>query len=534
MKRKRVVLSIKDKLEIINKLEQGSSTKELSVTYGVGETTVRDIRKTKDKIIKFASSSDSSSGHAKRKTMKTSTYEALDKAMLEWFSQKRAEGIQVSGIICAKQAQHFFELLGLEGDFNASSGWLTRFKNRHGIREISVQGEKLSGDQEAASEFATNFQNFIADANLKHDQIYNADESGLFWKCMPTKTLAFQTERGAPGHKSSKERLTVMCCANASGTYKLKLCVVGKAKNPRSFKGTAKSNLPVTYYNQKAAWMDRVIFKNWFDHNFVPQVREHLKSIGLPERAVLLLDNAPSHPNENVLKSDDGQIFVKYLPPNVTALIQPMDQGVIAAMKKVYRGNLLQKHIDEGSNLKMFLKQFTVLDAIYGVAKAWEMVKPTTISKSWKKIIPEIEEEDLLGFEDTPFSASNLASALKDAPDCENVDSENIEEWFAVDCTLPGHVMLSDDEIVKRALGENDDCSDESEDDDSPLIPEKRICHSSALEWTENLLDYLEQQDDSLMSDKLMLRKLRSTLRKKEAASLKQKSIKDFFGSIQK
>jgi hypothetical protein len=63
---------------------------------------------------------------------------------------------------------------------------------------------------------------------------------------------------------------------------------VRKAKKPRSFKGTEKSNLPVTYYfNQKGAWMDRTIFKAWFDHHFVPQVREHLKSIGLPEKAVL-------------------------------------------------------------------------------------------------------------------------------------------------------------------------------------------------------------------------------------------------------
>lgn len=128
-----------------------------------------------------------------------------------------------------------------------------------------------------------------------------------------------------------------MCCANVSGTHKFKLCVVGKAKKPRSFKGAEKSNLPVTYFNQK----DQTIFKSWFDHHFVPQVREHLKSIGLLEKAVLLLDNAvllldnaSSHPNENILRSDDGKIFVKYLPPNVTSLIQPMDQGVIAAKKQ--------------------------------------------------------------------------------------------------------------------------------------------------------------------------------------------------------
>ena len=83
------------------------------------------------------------------------------------------------------------------------------------------------------------------------------------------------------------------------------------------------------------------------------------------------------------------------------------------------------------------------------------------------------------------------------------------------------------EQIVKRAQGINDSSDDDEEE--STLIPDKRISHSSALEWTENLLDYLEQQDDSLLSDKLLLRKLRSTIRKKESASLKQKTIKDYY-----
>jgi hypothetical protein len=97
----------------------------------------------------------------------------------------------------------------------------------------------------------------------------------------------------------------------------------------------------------------------------VPQVHDHLKSKGLPEKAVLLLDNAPSHPNESLLKSEDGKMFVKYLPANVKALIQPMDQSVISSMKHIYHSNLLQKYTDEGNDLKCFWKQFIVLNAIY-------------------------------------------------------------------------------------------------------------------------------------------------------------------------
>lgn len=100
-----------------------------------------------------------------------------------------------------------------------------------------------------------------------------------------------------------------------------------------------------------------------------------LKSKNLPEKAVLLLDNAPSHPSEALLKSDDGKIFVTYLPPNVTALIQPIDQGVIAGLKKVYKTSVLRKLIEEEHDLKSFLKNLTILDAIYKCASVWEKVK---------------------------------------------------------------------------------------------------------------------------------------------------------------
>jgi hypothetical protein len=63
---------------------------------------------------------------------------------------------------------------------------------------------------------------------LKPDQIYNTDESGLYWKGLPTRTLVFEREKCAPGHKSSEERLTVICCGNASGNHKLKLVAIGK------------------------------------------------------------------------------------------------------------------------------------------------------------------------------------------------------------------------------------------------------------------------------------------------------------------
>ncbi|XP_022172011.1 jerky protein homolog-like [Myzus persicae] len=196
--------------------------------------------------------------------MKKSSLSDMESALFEWFKQKRIEGILISGPMVCEKAKWFYEHLKIEETFNASQGWLFRFKTRHGIRQLDIQGESLSGDLTAAALFNDEFNSFLSKLNLSPDQVYNADESGLFWKMLPLKTLAAQSEKSAPGHKSSKERLTIMTCSNTTGSHKIKLTVIGKAKKPRYFKGIEMKYLPCNYYHHPKAWMNQVIFSEWF------------------------------------------------------------------------------------------------------------------------------------------------------------------------------------------------------------------------------------------------------------------------------
>ena len=97
-----------------------------------------------------------------------------------------------------------------------------------------------------------------------------------------------------------------------------------------------------TYTSQKNSWMNAYIMKNWFREQFVPQVLNRLNFLKLPLPALLLLDNAPSHPPPEDLThiTKDGQITVLYLPPN-TSVLQPMDHGPIEATKRLYRKELI-------------------------------------------------------------------------------------------------------------------------------------------------------------------------------------------------
>jgi hypothetical protein len=54
------------------------------------------------------------------------------------------------------------------------------------------------------------------------EDIYNADETGLFFKCLPDKTYGFSNEICHGGNKS-KDRLTMMVCCYMTDNDKVEL-----------------------------------------------------------------------------------------------------------------------------------------------------------------------------------------------------------------------------------------------------------------------------------------------------------------------
>ena len=85
----------------------------------------------------------------------------------------------------------------------------------------------------------------IIDEGYSPRQVYNADESGLFWKKMPSRTFVSQKENKAAGFKVLKDRLTLLFAGNAYGDVKLKPMLVCRSNNPRPLKNYDKEALPV-------------------------------------------------------------------------------------------------------------------------------------------------------------------------------------------------------------------------------------------------------------------------------------------------
>ncbi|KFD57160.1 hypothetical protein M513_02045, partial [Trichuris suis] len=245
-------------------------------------------------------------------------------------------------------------------------------KRRHGIHGREICGEKLSGDQLSADAFRVVLHTFMEEGGYDEEFVYNADKAGLNWKSLPTRSLVAHHEAHTSGHKARKERVTVMICANSMGSHRLPLFVIGKPANPRSFRNVKK--LPVVYSHQKKAWMNVHVFNEWFERTFIPEVKRYQSSIGKTGKVLLIIGNAPAHPSAECLNTIDEMATVKFLPPNVSSLIQPMDQGLIGTLKLLYRKQLLRQLLssedDTPESVASFYKRITLKDFCYMAAES--------------------------------------------------------------------------------------------------------------------------------------------------------------------
>jgi hypothetical protein len=144
--------------------------------------------------------------------------------------------------------------LRVPATFSNSKGWLDKFKRRKGIRSYKLHGEATDADQEGVKLAQNHFRQIVLEGGYTADSIFNQDETGLFWRQVPTRTHA--TDKKA-GRKKDKQRVTVSLVCNASGSEKQGLFIVGKAKRPRSVPKSFQPNRDVgmRYANNMLAWM---------------------------------------------------------------------------------------------------------------------------------------------------------------------------------------------------------------------------------------------------------------------------------------
>jgi len=242
-------------------------------------STITKIFKESERWLKKDTSGDAGQLTKERKE----TFVKVNDALSTWVTGALAANHIINDKILQLKAREFAHHFPDEAHFKASDGWVEGFKKRNNLRRIRIQGEANSVPLEILPEERDRLRQIIGEYDLAN--VYNADETSLFFRMPPNMTLATGKTSGA---KRDKSRITVLLACNATGSDKLKPLVIGKAGRPHCFRNVNMNTLPVTYRNNQKAWMRSDIFMEWLNSLNRTMYRKNKKIL-------LLVDNAGPH-----------------------------------------------------------------------------------------------------------------------------------------------------------------------------------------------------------------------------------------------
>ena len=185
-KRKRIELSLDTKIKLIEDIEGGMTRKQAQEQYQLGKSTIHDILSAKVELRKKKMDNVG----AKFRVIK-SKFSEINHLMLLWFKMARDKNIPVSGHMLRAKANPFAEELNIE-NFQASEGWLSKWKQRNGIQQFKACGERGDVSDEAVTEWKEKIEEICMGYDMKN--VFNCDETALFYKALPGATLAMKSE----------------------------------------------------------------------------------------------------------------------------------------------------------------------------------------------------------------------------------------------------------------------------------------------------------------------------------------------------
>ncbi|KAL4107979.1 hypothetical protein QTP88_018247 [Uroleucon formosanum] len=301
-------------------------------------------------------------------------YDELPKMSQRQAAYKLNVSQSLLGPLLRQNAEDLAKKMGKD-DFVAAEDWFYRWKKRENISFIKPHEEQGEADQVAARSW-NNSKWLSLIAKYPPSFVFNADETGLYFRALLEHTYAFKNEK-TRGTKTSKERLTILCCASIDGE-KRKLLAIGKSKNLQCFKGV--KNLPVDYTANSNAWMTKEIFIEWLT-KWDNELRHDV---------LLLVGNCTAH----MVTVKFKHINLVLLPSNTTSIIQPCDQKIIRTFKAYYRTGMRKNVISViDVNLEQELctlraheiaKKMTVFEGLHLAYEAWNIVSKITIRNCFR------------------------------------------------------------------------------------------------------------------------------------------------------
>ena len=223
---------LNDKLKIIEFAKSNSNLKHdnIAVRFRCGQSTVTKILQQQEQLLE----EERNGTNLKMQRKCEPNWVAMEQALITWINQASVHNLTITDEIVRMKAKDFAAAIYTSPDdvlssFSATDGWLAGFKTRFSlnVKSYRLHGEAASAPLQDLDESRSSLRETLASFPL--EDIFNADETGLFFRLLPNQTLATSSHKGT---KKDKERITILLAANVAGTEKLKPMVIGKSAQP--------------------------------------------------------------------------------------------------------------------------------------------------------------------------------------------------------------------------------------------------------------------------------------------------------------
>ncbi|CAF0921229.1 unnamed protein product [Adineta steineri] len=285
--------------------------------------------------------------------------ENIDVYVYDQFEHARHEYLSVHDIDLRRWGHQKARELNLH-DFQASGGWLWKFKYRHGIcsrRITKLVTKKVVENQEQINKSADDFvkaTNKIIQLYAPN-QIFNTDQLGIELEPHSDRTLTYS------GEKSTWGSVRSLGAATHSYTIQPTITMDGCVLNPlyiclKEPSGRISENLKKKLFKakniivtcSKSGKLTSSLVTYWLDKCLVPNLRS---------RTLFLLDSLPHQVNPTIYEGLNNFDY-RVIPPKTTAFIQPLDvyynrqhKNIVRRMYDHVRLDGIDVNLSERNNL---------------------------------------------------------------------------------------------------------------------------------------------------------------------------------------
>ncbi len=229
------------------------SKRALARNYNVSEGAIRKVWDNREAILER---STLLSEEAKERTFQAfvGKFIELEDILYIWIDNMRRAKLHVLPSLAIAKAKSIASSLSIpKSNFKASWQWLSQFKVHRGLQKMLLHGEGTKVNKNDPELLAALEELYGIITQYDPKNVYNMDETGLFFQLLLRYSLSTRTSQPPKAKKKAKDQVSFIVCANTSGMHKIPCALIGKPKEPACIKD---QQWPIPYFNQVKAWMD--------------------------------------------------------------------------------------------------------------------------------------------------------------------------------------------------------------------------------------------------------------------------------------